>query len=281
MPKHKDEETALALTGAGGSIMETMPDYLRTTSGDEPIRGAENVESSDYVMPRLAIASKQSPQVDENSEKHIEGLKQGQFFNSITREIYGPEIYVVPLLEVKTRAVFRPYGEDGPPLCLSSDGRTGVGDPGGDCAACPMRQFTRTEKGDSIKPRCTEIMNYAVLLMPANGGKPADGVWKHAPRLDTVSVIGFKSTSIGSAKNWNTLLRLRNRDWFAGVYKLTAVAQSDGKNSWHIPLVENAGWQSEEGYRLALPCYESIKGMFASGRARVDEFSEREPGDEE
>lgn len=284
--KHKHEEDQQSLVALSGGLAAGVPDYL-AEEPSEPIRGAENLEQGDFLMPRLSICGKQSPQFDENNERHIEGLKIGQFFNSITREVYGDAVYAVPLIEVKTRGKFRPYGEDGPPLCVSSDGRQGEGDPGGECARCPERQFTRDGKGNSVKPRCTEIMSYAVLLMP-DGAEPRTVdvggkkllQWSETPRFDSVSVIGFKSTSIGSAKTWNTLLKLRNRDWFAGVYKLTAVAQSDGKNSWHIPMVENAGWQSKAGYDLCLPFYESVKNMFATGRARVDEFAERESGDE-
>jgi hypothetical protein len=268
--RHEEETEAIVQIESA-----EIPDYL-VNAPEEPIRGAENVEPGDFIMPRLSICGKQSPQFDENNERYIAGLKMGQFFNSVTGEIYGNQIYVVPLMEVKTRAIFRAYGEDGPPLCVSSDGKTGEGVPGGECRPCQERQFMRNEQGKSVKPRCTEIMSYAVLVMPKNA-EPAK-VWAAFPRLESISMIGFKSTSIGSAKTWNTLLKLRNRDWFAGVYLLTSVAQSDGKNSWYIPKVENAGWQSEEGYKACLPCYESIKDMFSSGRARVDEFTEREPG---
>lgn len=284
--KHKQHDE---MAEYDDSIVSVVPDYLKDAP-EGPVRGGENVEPGDHIIPRLAICGKQSPQFDEQNERFIEGLKIGQFFNSVTREIYGAEIFAVPLFEVKTRAIFRLYGEDGPPICLSTDGKRGEGDPGGECRICPERQFTRDKNGKSVKPRCSEIMSYAVLLMPT-ASKPTvtdigEGrhlvIWNVTPRVDTVSLLGFKSTSLSSAKTWNTLLDLRRRDWFSGVYRLTAVAQSDGKNSWHIPMVENAGWLSQAGYELCKPAYESIKGVLSSGTARIDEFAEkdRQPGDE-
>lgn len=38
-------------------------------------------------------------------------------------------------------------GGNNPPNCQSADGKTGVGDPGGDCAACPLNQFGSHAKG--------------------------------------------------------------------------------------------------------------------------------------
>lgn len=276
MPKEKSNE--LAVVETSGNIMSTMPAYL---AGPAPqvLRGGEQVEAGDFVIPRLSICSKQSPQFDENNEKYIPGLKLGVFFNTVSREIYGPSVYAVPLLETKSRAIFRPYGEDGPPICISSDGKQGDGDPGGECAKCPERQFTKDKDGKSVKPHCSEQLNFAVLILPS-AAAPIDNVWTAIPRIDTISILGFKSTSIGSAKTWITLLRLRNRDWFAGVYKLTSVLQTDGKNSWHIPLCENAGWLSEAGFKFCEPAYESLRSMLASGRAKIDDSSEREPGDE-
>ena len=265
------------------NLMAAMPEYLREAP-TEPIKGAENVERTDIIMPRLALASKQTPQVDENHEKYIEGLKPGMFFNTITREVFGAELYVVPLLELKNRAKMPPYGEENSrPLCISLDGKGGEGDPGllsadlpplmtdgrYNCKLCPNAQFV-----DGKRPLCTEMLNFALLVMP-DATVPKDLVWKLQPRMDTMSAIGFKSTSFVKGQEWITMLRLRNRDWFTTVFKLTSAAQSDGKNSWHIPVPENAGWLSQDAAAASKFVYEGVKEMYLTGRLRVDE-QERE-----
>jgi len=41
-----------------------------------------------------------------------------------------------------------PYsGEKTPPDCRSNDGHVGIGDPGGDCASCPLNQFGSDSRG--------------------------------------------------------------------------------------------------------------------------------------
>lgn len=61
------------------------------------------------------------------------------------------------ILAAQTRRTFYavPYeeAEEGQkPDCSSSDGITGEGDPGGDCATCPLAQFGE----DGERPRCSE-----------------------------------------------------------------------------------------------------------------------------
>lgn len=260
------------------STMSSLPDYLQEAP-TEPIRGGENVRREDIIMPRLQICSKQSPQFDENNEKHIDGLKLGQFFNTITRENYGDSVYAVPLFELNTRSRNRAYGEKGQPYCQSFDGKTGEGDPGGDCKTCKYSQWTQVKgKDKNLKPECTDSLNFAVMLMPKGMAMPENLIWGVLPRIDTISILGFKSTSFGKGQEWITMLRLRNRDWFTTVFKLTTVAKTDGNNSWHIPVPDNAGWLSREGADLSRPCYESIHDMYKSGRMKVDE-QEREATD--
>lgn len=271
------KKDALAPKASVVSIVQQMPEYLRQAP-TAPIRGAENVEAADRVMPRLALASKQSPQCDEENEKYIDGLRQGDFFNTISREIYGSTIYIVPLFELKTRAKNRPYGESGPAYCQSFNGKTGVGDPGGDCRTCPHSKWTMVPgKQKNQKPACTENLNFAVLVMPSSGKlDEATYTWDVAPREDTISILGFKSTSFGKGQELITMLDMRGRDWFTTVFKLSSFPKSDGKNSWHIPIPENAGWLAQAATEVSRPCYESIHQVYASGRMKVDDQEQEE-----
>lgn len=51
--------------------------------------GGENVTQDDMSVPFIKLAQALSPEVDESDPKHIEGLKQGDFFNSATQEVYS------------------------------------------------------------------------------------------------------------------------------------------------------------------------------------------------
>ena len=59
--------------------------------------GAEGAvfAADDLLIPRLQLAQKMSPELDENDAKYIDGIKAGNFFNSVSREIYT-EFDVIP-----------------------------------------------------------------------------------------------------------------------------------------------------------------------------------------
>jgi len=42
-------------------------------------------------------------------------------------------------------------GQNNPPDCVSNDGITGVGDPGGECSECPLNEFGSDGKGKACK----------------------------------------------------------------------------------------------------------------------------------
>lgn len=65
--------------------------------------------------------------------------------DDVTKEITGI------MISVGVRRAYwdKPFGEEnGPPVCSSSDGIRGNGDPGGDCASCPLNQFGTAKKDD-------------------------------------------------------------------------------------------------------------------------------------
>jgi hypothetical protein len=56
-------------------------------------------------------------------------------------------------------------GGNNPPDCSSTDGKVGVGDPGGDCATCPMAEWGSKDHGESRGQACKQ-MKLVFLLRP-------------------------------------------------------------------------------------------------------------------
>src|SRR6266567_576475 len=139
-----------------------VPEYLVLPPGSER-PGFEEMEQSDIIMPRLALCQSGTPQRKKSEEKYIEGLDEAMYFNTITRKIYGEKIIVVPLMFFTSRILF---GENmGDPLpCQALDGKTGIGNPGGACIQCPLKEFGTSKKQGSKAPACTKLYNYAVLV---------------------------------------------------------------------------------------------------------------------
>ena len=62
-----------------------VPEYLR----GQGQKGLEEVGRDDMILPRLAIAQSGSPAFKKASRDRIEGLEEGDLYNTLTRVIYG------------------------------------------------------------------------------------------------------------------------------------------------------------------------------------------------
>ncbi|MEG0207009.1 hypothetical protein [Citrobacter sp.] len=79
-PKTKDEEvkgTAVATSNQNAVAMEFMD--MGDFGG-----GFEGTDAESFAIPFLQLLQKMSPLVDEDSPRHIEGLKAGMFYNTVT-----------------------------------------------------------------------------------------------------------------------------------------------------------------------------------------------------
>jgi hypothetical protein len=96
---------------------------------------------------------------------------------------------VVPSVEgvvvhLRDTRVFYPNKDAGnvPPTCSSRDSKLGIGDPGGDCAACPLAQFGSAKDGSGGQA-CKQMkqlfilrgssMFPEILSLPPTSAKPA------------------------------------------------------------------------------------------------------------
>jgi hypothetical protein len=258
------------------AIQSNVPAYLRRAPGQRPA-GFENMDRSDWTLPRLGLCQSNSPQRSEGDAKFIEGLKDGQFFNSITQAIYGKAVKIVPLMFFKSRIRFRDMDEGGGILCRADDGKKGIGDPGGTCEKCPMALFTQGDNKNTVPPECDHFYNYAVLVLPTNGNTLGP---------ESLAVMSLKSTGLKTAREFNALLRLRNTDFFAGVYDITsAVQKNQAKQSWFTHVIKSSGWVSETQLEIAKAVYESVSAAHTEGRLKVDaedlETEGREPGSDD
>jgi hypothetical protein len=95
-------------------------------------------------------------------------------------------------------------GGGSPPDCASPDGRTGFGDPGGECAVCPFAAWGSAE-GESRAQRCQQRKHTLILL---NGG----GVMPYFVSLPPTSLKAFRQYMFSLAgegfKYWRVSTRL-------------------------------------------------------------------------
>ena len=70
---------------------DKVPAHISKGTG----RGNEEVTTNQLTIPRVKLLQKMSDEVDKHHPNYIEGAEDGHFLNSLTKEIYGDEIYVL------------------------------------------------------------------------------------------------------------------------------------------------------------------------------------------
>ena len=53
--------------------------------------------ADDYAMPFLSLLQSASPQCKKSDARYIKGAEEGVFFNTVTNELYGEEVTIVPV----------------------------------------------------------------------------------------------------------------------------------------------------------------------------------------
>lgn len=232
-------------------------------------RGTEHITKDDLSIPRLALAQGLTPQVAEGKE----GFTQGVIFNSQTEQIYGkgPIRFFIVRSDKPRFIEFIPRDAGGG----VRDMNVSAGD--------PRTNFTTSADGKRIKPLATKFYDYIVAMLPLDPKDP----------IKSVISLSFKSSGLKMARNLNMMIKARNSDLFAAVYKLTSIVDPDKrKGVFHSFLVENDGWiESEALLKVAEGMWSSLAdktvsidrtGADAPEGGDDDDFphDEREPGQE-
>jgi hypothetical protein len=252
-----------------------VPDYLRPKG--RAAQGGENVDSTDVLIPRLGLCQSMSHERLRNDAKFIPGLEEGMFFNSVTGKIYGDKVLLIPAFFFRTRIRFKPLDEGGGIVCQALDGKTGAGDPGGNCLTCPMSTFH-----DDEPPECTEFKNFAAIIVPDAG----------LPTLEDAIVVGWKVTQLKAAKTLNQLLRMRGLDYYASIIEVTSATQKNDKGTFYVPVPKFTDRRTDcstkdqkappslvspEVYAIGRSVYAGMKALQAQGKLKIDIESDDNP----
>lgn len=212
-----------------------VPSYIKQGSA----RGSENVDVADVVIPRLEIAQALSPCLKPNDPKYIEGATQGDFYNSLTNELYGPEVEVVPVYFRKEYLVWKSRDEGGGfrgayPTLAEANAR-----------------IAGEEDAEDLEP--IETAQQIVLILKEDGSTEE-------------AVVSMSRTKIKVSRQWNSLIRLNGNDRFSRVYRLTGIDETNSKNQdFKNIMVSNVGFVDADVYKKAEALYNSI----SSGARKV------------
>lgn len=183
-------------------------------------RGEETaMDSSDFFLPNLRVAQGLTPEVTQGNAKPGQWLLMGIDPQS--------SIVAVPLKMTKSQELRDK--DTNTTICSSPDSVYGIGTPGGECAKCPMNQWTPGgPNGKNNPPSC--VFKYSFLLFVFT--EDAQG------NLSPVGPALFhaKRTSIQTGKVLNTFAMM-NKGWGKFAVRFTSANVQDGKKSYAKPIV--------------------------------------------
>lgn len=233
-------------TTTGGAMQAFFSE--QAVGRDDDDAGNENVTSRDMVIPRIDLLQDLSPQVKRNDEAYIEGAEPGMLFNSLTGELYGNEVYIVPVFFVTTFNIW-------------VDRKKGGGFRGAYTSEAAARaEVPRLAREEDLRESDFQIVetgnNYGFVLLP-------DG------RVEEVA-IAFSKTKLSASRKLNSLIRMTGGARWRRAYKLQAVRKKNNKGEFYTFDVALGPYVSEELYKRAQGAYEMFNRGFTEGRLRSD-----------
>jgi hypothetical protein len=211
-----------------------VPSFIDT----EDKRGDENVTNEDILIPRLELAQALSACVKKKDPLYIEGIEVGDFYNSLTREIYGEEAFFVPVLFEKLYAVW-------------IDRDSGGGFRG---------MYATTEEAQVVsdeEEKLSEVVDTGMHY----------GLVVNGDNVEQVT-IPMSRSKMKPSRNLNSLCRMTPGPRFAQIYRFGSYENDGAKGAYMDFTVEMVRTMAEEDREL----YESAEALYEvvnAGRAKM------------
>jgi hypothetical protein len=227
--------------------VENLPAHLQ---GKTETRGSENVGSSDIIIPRIEIAQSNSKCLIRNDPAYIPGCKAGDLYNSVTREVYGSQVVVCPIIFKKEWLLWKDRKKAG-----NSGGNGFRGAYNTEAEALKAKRDLGDEGAELLN---TETHQQFVTVINSKG-KPED------------AVLSMSRTKIKVSKGWNSLIRMNGGDRFARLYKVSTAQETNDQGTFYNFVVGPFGFAPEPIYVRAEALYElAMKGQLVADRTFDD-----------
>ena len=235
-----------------------VPAYIK----QDDTRGKENITSKDIRFPALKLAQAMSNEVKRTEAEYIDGLREGEFFNSVTKDIYGedPVRFVVIHYNGRRNIEFDPVDRR-----KVIDGNVADTD-----ERCDFREVV--ENGQKVrKPPVATTFKDFVILATINGEQQ-------------VMTLSFKKTQLKRATDILSRLEAAKRlPAFALAWTATPVSQRTPKGTFYGFQVQPDGYATEAEYELGSKLYDQLQGktVTVDDTDATDAPEGRQPGDED
>jgi hypothetical protein len=210
--------------------LAAIPEHLRGEAGNRD--GKDGLGDNDMLIPRLKLAQSMTPERKRTNENYNPDLQEGEFFNSVTGEVYGTTVKVIPLhffeehveFDEETRKPIRIYER-------------------GELPAHKDLQYT-----NGVKPKVTTFKCRMSLLLKEDG------------TVEPI-VVGFKY--VGKTKTptskWNTLIQEKNFPSYAYSYILESVGRTNDKGDYFSGKFTRGEFTPVELFQSAKEFYSALQ----------------------
>lgn len=222
------------------------PDYIK----DEQ-RGSENVGQEDIVIPRLEIVQALSPAVKDGDAGFIPEARPGMLMNSVSKQLYGKEVMVIPVIYIKQWLVWgKRKDKDNKPL------------PGGFHGGYNTPEEAKArfdeEGGDEANLEIIDTPQHLCLLINSDTGKTEE------------IMISMPKTKAKISRQWNSMVRMAGGDRFSRAYRVASALEKKTQGDYYNFAIAQSGWPAVGLYKQAEALYQQM----VEGRAVTMDVSD-------
>ena len=197
--------------------------------------GNEEVGKEHLQTPRVKLIQTMSNEVDKNHSEYIENLSPGDFLNSVTKENYGTEMYV---LNVK-------FTED---FVVWKKREIGGGLLGNFKSLAEATDYLNSNDLDVDQHDIIQTQSHLLMQKDPSTGE-----------LGIPFIMDFASSKLRVSRSWNSQIQTKGGDRFASLWKMKSVQTANKVGQKFMNLtVEFEGWGTEDYDLEAKKLYESL-----------------------
>lgn len=221
-------------------------------------RGSEDVGMEDIALPRISIIQDLSPQHKSKKPEYIEGAEVGMIFNTVSTELYGDKVIIVPVFYRKE-------------WVLWVDQSAGGGFRGAFDTELEAKQELNDMEDSSDVDVVDTAQHYVLIIKPL-----ADGAFDIKE-----AIISMSKSQMKVNRKFNSQIRMLGGDRFSRVYTLAVVEdQNAAGQEYYNWKVTPLGYAPKAVFDAAEQMYEAIQaGKKTINREAPVESDEVDHGD--
>lgn len=213
----------------------------------ESTQGNEAVGSEDVQVPRMKLAQFISDEVKRGDPSHIDGCEAGDYFHSVTRKLFGNEIYVINVFYKMMYNVWKDRKNQGGGLVGSYETKMEAEEARNEAATIariPLDNPKEIEENFQLKPTG---VHYLLLIDPET--------------LEVSPIIfDMDSSKLPVSKKWNTTITNLKGERYSHIWKLTSFLDTNDRNEDYYNVVfEDQGFANADLFEEAKIAYDSAR----------------------